>query len=388
MSLREVGWGLFLAGLPFAHFLLPHTIQQWQTQTLWAQAWLVALFGFSLGQTKSTLGNLPLGCWLVWIGLSVMWTWVSYLHKDAGHPVGLLPPFLHFLCVVIFYLAATTYWTPELLSRLLTWLAYAGLILVCYGFLQLIHFDQFYKTIDSSPDLLGRDVVLGTMGNPTHFGNHLALLLPIFLWQPQWPWKIVAVLATVLMIFTKSTSAVICGWAVWMLWGFFETKWLGWTIGATGLAVGGAVFLANRDWFNLSGRWEAWQAFWQHYLAGDHKHQITGAGLGRVMLDSSQNYPGWPSAGSEKWRHIHNGFFQILIEQGVIGLGVVLWGVVHAIHRWWRLPRTPMAKTLAGIGVAFLMLNQVNFIDHFWVLASLGLVAYCGVYVLSHAEVA
>lgn len=384
MSIREVCWGVFLVGLPFAHFFCPYPIDinQYAAQNFWAYGGLAVLFGLSLSQHSEPRSprNLPLACWMIWTVVSVLWIWADVMRRAQQHPIGLLPPFIHYMGVIFFYLAATRQWTPAVLSRLLTWVAYSGMVVVAYGVLQVFGMDQFYRQLVA---YLPKDVLMGTIGNPTHFGLHLALLLPIFLWQPQWWWKLVAVMATGLVGLTLSTSALVLTWGVWLWWGWHEQRRVCWVVGLGGGLLGLLLFWRFPVWLNAEGRVQFWQYLWQLYMVGQQKLQITGAGLGRVLNDSLQNLPGWPSS----WRHAHQEFFQILIEQGVIGLSLVCWGLGDAIRRWGRLPPTPLAKMLAGIGMVFLFSSLLHFSAHLWILSSLGLVAYCGVYVLSAEEV-
>lgn len=381
MGIQETCWGVFLAGLPFAHAVIfPSNLSIWRAQTFWAQGWIVALFGMTLiYSTKSPMiSNRPLGWWIVWTGLSVVWTWMTYLRNYQEHPLGLLAPSFHYLCVVFFFMAATRQWTAGMLQRLLRWIAWSGVILVGYGLLQYVGFDQFYRSMDVSAT---SDVLMGTLGNPTHFGTHLALLLPVFLWQPSRWWLFIAMLSTGLIVLTRSTSAVVCGYLVWIGWSLLEQKpW--WMVG--GLGVGGTLLIgwlirSDSSWVNPEGRLSMWSYLWQRYLDGEGKQQILGAGLGRIFNDATRNLPGWPAG----WRHAHCEYLQVLIEQGVVGFGVVLWGIWDAVNRWRHLPRTGLSNALAGIGGVFLLAGAVNFPAHLWVLGSLGLVAYCGMYVLS-----
>ena len=165
-----------------------------------------------------------------------------------------------------------------------------------------------------------------------------------------------------------------------MWWGWVELP-RRWWIGL--VALSGLMLVwwigTHSYWLNPSGRLETWQAFWQHYLVGDGKQQITGAGLGRMMGDSHQGLAGWPQVGSNVFRHAHCEYFQVLIEQGIIGLGLVLWAFWDATQRWRRLPRSPLVKTLGGCGVLVLLAACVNNSAHYWVLGLFGLLSYCGI---------
>ena len=378
MSLREVCWGVYLVGLPFAHFLLwTKGLNQYHLQNFWAYGGLTLLLGLSLVDGESRpLRNWPLACWLLWTTWSLLWMWKRMMVTNQLHPVGLLPFWIHATSVVWFYLAAVRTWTAELLTRVLRWVAFAGIGLVAYGYLQLAGLDQFYRSTDFS---LQGDVLVGTIGNPTHYGLHLALFLSVWLWQPEWWWKLVAVAASILLPLTLSTSAMLCGMVAWLWWSWHEARVVAWGILGLSLLGFGWLVWHDRLWLDPEGRYAWWTFLWQHYLVGQNKAQITGAGLGRMMLDSLQAVPGWwPS-----WRHAHNEFFQVLIETGVVGLGIVLWGLGERVRCWWALPGTPLAFMLAGIGLVFVLSSLVNFSAHLWLLGVFGLLAYCGIEVLS-----
>ena len=91
-----------------------------------------------------------------------------------------------------------------------------------------------------------------------------------------------------------------------------------------------------------------------------------------------------PNAGHplSTWRHVHNEFFQVAIEYGVIGLTCLLWMVKDCVRDALKLPKTPLVIALTGILLAALMNSQVNFIVHLWAVGSYVLVAYCGLRVI------
>lgn len=381
---REIGWGIYLAGLPFAHFALySKQINQWYAQTFWAEGGIALLCGMALSSGRlPAVRNVPLGCWFAWVCLSTLGLWITFLRHDWGHPIGLLSPLAHVSCLLLWYLAAVGLWSRDVLKGLLRWVAVSGVVILIYGVLQLWHLDQFYRWIDATK--LGQDAVIGTIGNQAYFGMHLAFLLPVFLWLgTRWA-SLAALAASVMALATLSTSALVCVWAAWMWWGWYELP-RRWWIGLVSLSAMGIIWwiLSHPYWLNPSGRLEAWSAFWQHYMVGDGKQQITGAGLGRIMGDSHLGLAGWPHVSTDVFRHAHSEYFQVLIEQGVIGLGLVGWMVWDAVGRWRALPKTPLVKTLGGCGMLVLMAACVNNSFHYWVLGMFGLLAYCGVYVLS-----
>lgn len=82
------------------------------------------------------------------------------------------------------------------------------------------------------------------------------------------------------------------------------------------------------------------------------------------------------------WRHVHNEFFQVAIEYGVIGLIFIFWMIRDCIREVIRLPKTPLVVTLSAILLALGVNSLVNFPVHLWVTGSYALVAYCGLRVV------
>ena len=67
MEKREVGWGIFLAGLPFAHFFW-HGLPIAEAQALWAMLGLLSVVAWTfLAPARLVHINRPLACWLLWI---------------------------------------------------------------------------------------------------------------------------------------------------------------------------------------------------------------------------------------------------------------------------------------------------------------------------------
>lgn len=375
----EIGWVIGLAGLPFAHFLVYAWLDRWQAQTVWMHLWVMALSVWMIAwASRAPIPNRPLAAWFGWLSACSLWTWGQFLTRDQ-YPLLLLMPWMHGIALVAAYLSATACWTRATLQELLCWLARVGLVNVLYGYLQWAGLDQFYRQADA---WTSGDAVVGLIGNQMHFSVYLALLLPIFLWRRTWAWGGVALAAGGLILRSGSATGSLCaGVAVaWWAW----RAWPQWTWALLGVAAcGGALWaLLTPGYLDPHGRVETWSRLWSAYLSGEGKRQITGVGLGHLMAASTLQ----PPTGAAVWRHAHSEWLQALIEQGVIGVGLLGWIVAAAIRRIWRHRRDAMMCCLGGVFAAFLVSSLTGFPAHLWVLGSLALTAYGGVYVLTAEE--
>lgn len=376
----EVGWVLFLAGLPFSHFLFYAWLDRWQAQTTWAHLWVIALFASTLClSSRPTIPNVSLASWSAWISVTFLWTWVGFLKNDQ-YPLMLLMPWMHLIVLLAAYHAAMQLWTRMSVQELLCWMARAGLAGVLYGYCQWVGLDQFYRQSDAW--MIG-DAVVGNVGNQMHFSVYLALLLPVFLWRNLWRWHLVTLGALGLIVCSDSATGTFCAGAAlaWWTW----RQWPRWTaLPLCGVAVMcGWWVMTHLAYLNPHGRLEVWSDLWTRYLVGEGKRQITGVGLGHIMAASTMHPPGGPAV----WRHAHSEWLQAFIEQGLIGVSLLGWLVASTVRRVWRLRQDELAVCLGGIFLVFLLSSLIGFPAHLWILGSLGLTAYCGLVVLQRDPV-
>jgi len=370
MNVREVGWLIFLVGLPFAHLLFRPHLDIWHGQAVWAQGWIITLFALSLGsESKPLTPNRPLAAFVAWIGLITLWAWVHTIIKQKIYPVPMLQGVGHLLLLVMVYSAAMTTWTTRFVGHLTRWMAYMGIVVLLYCGLQLLNLDQFFTQLDTS---IKRDALVGTVGNPSHLATHLSLLLPLcLLWTPWWSIAVIGVLLMTQSLGGQVAALAIGAWWVWHT----NRRWL-WVVGLCGL-VGGVWLLTHLDSFNPHGRLKAWGMFYQMF----QQRPITGLGAGSIMefsrtiTDGTNFFFGW--------RHVHNEFFQAAIEYGVIGVGFIGWMMWELVGSLRRLHKTPLVVALSAILIAFGMNSLVNFPAHLWVTGSYAFVAYCGLRVLA-----
>lgn len=372
MGWGQIGWVLFLAGLPLSHFLTK-AMDLWHTQAMWADLWVGLLFLSSLMVGIKIRPNRPLGAWAIWVFLNVGWLWhILFISKDI-YPLPLLMPTLHLLTILLFWIAASAWDIPQV-ERLMTWVARIAVVVSFYGLLQCLNLDQFFADRDLSNH---KDALVGTIGNSSHFATYLALTLPVMLIQRGKVWKGLVGLNMVLLLLTKSISgqfAAFCG-LVWMAW-HLHRRWL-WGLGLVGLIALGYVW-CHHDVINPHGRLAAWKVFFTLF----HMKPITGFGPG-FILELSKQIPS--DSPIFQWRHVHNEPFQVALEQGVIGLGLMGWAVWESWAKVWRAQKTPLLIALSAMWLVFLLNSLTNFPGHLWMLSSLGLLAYCGIHTLTES---
>lgn len=376
---REIGWGVFLAGLPFAHLLFrpksglllqPTGLDFWHSHALWAHGWIILLTCAWISKGGLPIRSKALAACVGWVGLCWLWAWNMSVVKLKLYPLVLSLGLLHVVSLVLFYLSATAQWTRESLQHLLRWIAMTAWVVVAYCGLQAMNLDQFTANIDNHSG----DLMVGTIGNPTHLAAHLAFLLPLVLLQQRLAWRLLACVMVVMIFMTKSVAGIgSAGIALVVWWWASHPKW---AFGVVGLCfVGGVIVLLNRQ-FNTHGRLAAWAEFWEVF-----RHQpILGYGAGFVMEFSRTVKETSPIF---KWRHVHNEFFQIAIEHGVIGLSLVGWFLWETLQQARRAMQAPEGRALAAVLAAFLVNALVHFTAHLWVLGAFGLVAVCGLRVLA-----
>ena len=372
MAWGQLGWLVWLAGLPLAPFLLPKTLDLYHAQMTWFHAGLGVMGACALTSQRLGVPNKPLACWMGWGALLSLWWWTQTLLQQKAFAFPLLMGFGHLMTLGLFFALYTQTWTPQTLPTLLRGLAVTGAVLTVYGVLQLWNLDQFFN--DTSQ---GRDIVHGTLGNPNHFGCYLALMLPLFLLQPERWWRYLAAIALLLIICTQSVGAYAAtGASLLYGLGVWKPKWVLPALAVGAIALWVALLLVPR-FTNPEGRWEAWGTFGRMFLA----KPLTGWGPGFIHA--------WSQTVTEgpmfQWRHAHNEYLQVAVEQGLLGLSILGWMLASTAQKAWRLRHDPVGLACGMLVVALAVNSLVNFPAHLVVISSLGLVAVSSLWILDAA---
>lgn len=372
---REIGWGLCLAGLPFAPFFC-HRLDLWHIQTLWMQAWVIGFFGVYVFEGKSAKCNLPLGLWVTYLLGTTLWTWTHLMMTQGIYPSTMLMGLMHLLVLLGFYLAATAAWTSALVNRLLRWMAWSGMICIIYSFFQWANLDPLFTNLDNKNTTLHvRDVVHGMTGNPTHYGAYLSLLIPVLLYRTGKGWVVAWGTALGLIVASHSATALVASVVVSLYCWWFRNRQVCLRIVVATVALMSVYVLTQHNALNAYGRFAAWKVFWALGL----RHPWIGFGLGSIMDYSHLIKEGSPIY---HWRHAHNEYLQIVVEQGRIGFILVTAMGIAVVRKGLRLPQ-PLQATLLGVLLAFALNSCLNFAAHLWVLGCMPLMAYCAIYAIA-----
>ena len=376
MTLREAVqrllWTLTLAVLPWSPLVLMPYFSPWQAQAMWAQGWIIVLTGVWIASQARPIQNRAVGTWLTMVCLVALMAWGEVMIRHKVYPAIRLMGVSHFLLLVLFYLAATALLRPGTIAWLCRALAWSGALMVAYGYLQWANLDPLFKNMDwGAPD-----AVVGMIGNGTHFGTYLALLLPFFLARKGWGWIGCWLAALVLIAFTHSSTAYLMAFvlSVGMWWGK-SRRVASWLLGV-GLLVGVVAVAVHPRLLNLEGRWEAWTAFGRYA----NYNAVLGVGLGAVYDISSTIEKTSPIY---QWRHVHNEYYQLFIEQGFLGVGCFVGLVWSLTRRLRRLAWTWTQRTCAWVLVGFGLCSLTSYPAHLWALGSLALFSYCSLIVLT-----
>lgn len=383
MSLGEISWILFLAGLPFAP-LINQKLDLWHGQGLWASLWIGLLFGLSIftGQKKLTTGNKPLAAWLILTFIWVLWSLTKGIMVNKQYNLALFLPMLHILSIVLFCFSANNTWSRSFIERLMKAIAISASVLVAYGLCQAVGFDPIFKDLDASKKT---HEVVGLIGNPSHFGIYLAVILPIF-WAIRTSHSYLTQLGIwslliILLFRNASVSGILSATLASIVWWLYHNKKA--AIGIGSLLVLAITLLYFNDVADAasirmimtdSGRLATWEALSK--LIG--KSPLFGLGPGALSF-ISQSFTG-PLTG---WRHAHNEFLQLTIEQGLAGLAILGWFLYDLAQRVLKLEAEPLVPALASVITAFLFSSFLSYPAHLWMIGSVGLFAICAINVLS-----
>jgi len=375
MRRREIGWAIFLAGLPFSPFIFFQTLDLWHSEALWAQSWVILLFALSLGSnvSRSWITNKPLAALIIWAAAVFLWKWNTTMLKMNIYPLPMLMGMGHLFIIVLFYLTAIRTWSFRTIQVLLKWIGVSGALVLAYCIVQLLNLDQFLNNIDSWTK---EDALVGTIGNPSHLGTQLALLTPVFFYNKGWYWKVLGFTSIGVAVATGSTGALVAlGIGLcYLLW--FYNRWASGLLSLCGVGALSYLVIYKSNLVDFNGRLDAWSEFFKMF-----KHEpITGKGLGFIMENSRQDIPNTILL---KWRHVHLEYFQVAIELGLIGLSLLFWLIYDTIKKVFMTRTSRELVTLSTILLIFMINSLVSYPAHLWVLGSFGLLAYSGIYVLA-----
>lgn len=364
-----------LALLPWSALLFPK-LNIWTGQGHFFQIGLLVIFSLSFFEKKrlEPISNKSLGLFTLWLGILTCYLWARNLELTNKYPVLIFMPFFNYLCFVLFYKLSCEYLVKKDIERTLKWLSYSVFLVLIYCVLQKLNLDQFYNGFGTGVGIRRAELV-GTIGNPSHLGGYLALCQPLYFDKGLFN-KIALVLLWVIILMTQSASGLLVA-VVILFYHLIATKKWKCLAGLVLAGVIGGVVLSSKlhGFFGFSHRLEIWQVLFDIFK----QKPITGQGLG-ILNAIKPSVEGIVSV----WRHAHCEPYQLAIEAGVIGLGLLIYG----IYSWFLSLNSVdvLSIRISAIFIGFIVLSLMTFPAHLWLLASMGMIGYSFIYALKGEE--
>ena len=372
MRRGELGWAICLAGLPWSFFLIrlltPFTqLDIWHANALWMQLATLILAGVQ-ASTQQPLTRLPAACWwfVSWVSGSLLWIFAGLLRTGLLYPTPMLMGVanLWLILLVVLLLSSCSLSALQSIAQGVFW---SGTGLIVYGWLQAMNLDPFFKYIDGSRTT---DLIVGTIGNPTHFACQLALWCPLALIQPGWR-KLWMLPALGLIGLCSSATAMVLTMLLGLGWVWTQSKKMAWMSVATMALTGAGWGWTHPAWLNPHGRFHTWQAWWPVLM----EHSVVGAGLG-FTKQLADRLP--VEHLLSQWKHLHNEYLQLWIETGLIGMGLLGWLGWHLWQRRHHGERHAFRWACGWMLVLCCLMACLSFPFHLWQVGGLGLFAMCG----------
>ena len=346
-------------------------IDIWHATGQFVQLGILILFSYSFFEKSKPvqLLNKPLGSLICWAGLVTGYYWISVFSETKHYPVKIFMPFFNLLCLVWLYKIIVEYATSGCIEKILKWAKYSILLILFYCTLQYLSLDQFFRSIDIG---IRKDMLVGTIGNQSHLAGFLAIVQPLFFKKNRQD-ILSLILLWLIITLTTSASGFLCGLAVIGFWLFFNYKKtaISFSIISVGLIV--AIFIKYSVYFSSSGRFEMWVKVLDIF----RDKPITGFALGSFGALKIKT--------SGHWQHLHNEFYQIAFELGIIGLVLVLW-CIWDYFKTFRTIKSDTTIKLASIFFGFCLLGLMTFGAHLWLISVYGMFAYASLYALKNRE--
>jgi O-antigen ligase len=226
------------------------------------------------------------------------------------------------------------------------------------------------------------------LGHPNHLASYVNLILPFgiacYLLSNERLWKWLSALTVVLGVVALALSQSRGGYLafaaiiVYATWHFAKTRWQRalLTVAFASLAVG--VYVLLKQWNpghfdeytndnSLWGRLLLWDTAWNLFLSSP----LHGVGISTFSFLYQQFLPNIPDLGLDLNLEVHNIYFELLAETGILGFlsffGVVVMAYREARHQW---PSADWFQHALAFGVAAGIVGALvgEFFDHsiFW----------------------
>lgn len=216
-------------------------------------------------------------------------------------------------------------------EHVLTGIAILAALEAVYGLMQVNGIDPFF---DVEPAFKLK--ALGTVGHYTFFGPFVGLGAVAFLARGvKNYWNLLGLALCIAGVLASDSTMAAVGTGAGLLYVLWR-RYPEWTVvcGILGAVVLASVWVAVPDaqFFSFTGR----LTIWPYGVSAWLEHPIVGHGPGSWY----GKYPSWnvgESVGT-RWDQLHQDYLQCLVEQGAIGLLLVLGGLALAFRSFLRMP--------------------------------------------------
>ena len=366
LSLIKKTLFVLFCGLPFANFFL-QKVDIWHSQGYFFQFGALVLYCLHIFRK-----NKELSIFLFWSGLTTFCWFISFQIRNNQYAAKLFFPFFNLLCMVIFYDLLTKYLDKKIAFKLFKTISIVTLIVMIYCIFQILNLDQFYKPSGSET----KKEIVGIIGNPMHLAHYLAISIPFFFALKPIYAKTLVSLALLVIFFTGSVSGIAVAISIIAYCLYFKRIFKVKELILTGLIGSNLLVWKFHNLHNLikdftfsSGRINLWKFFYPMF----QKQCYTGWGLG--IVNEVAKVP--QAAG---WRHLHFELYHFGIELGLIGVGIIIWGIIAYYKKFIRSQKDDTAIISVGVFTAFFLCSFFGFPAHLWLLSSLGMFGYAGLY--------
>ncbi len=342
--------------LPFSCFLFTK-LDIWHTQGYFAQLLILILYSLHLYSKSKPFATL-----FLWSGIMTLFYCITTQVSNKQLPILLFLPFFNFVCMAILFDIITRYAKKEIFETILKWYPIILLIMCIYAILQKLSLDQFFTHFNTKglPD-----EIVGTIGNPMHFSHYLTICLPMtFCWVNKYRNALILLILFAISL-TGSLSGLLISLILITFYSFYHKLFSKREI-CLFLTLVVLFLLYKRPdprFFSDSSR----IAVWKQYLEVFKEKPITGWGIG--IINALSNKEGI----TFRWRHLHNEFFHFTVELGLVGIGLIIWGIVDYFK---RLKKDTVGLSINCIFIGFLLCSLLGYPVHLWLLSTMGLSAY------------
>jgi len=376
-----------ILGINIAPFLFFKT-DIWNAQGIWVQLCLVLAVSYSFfdNPKKVLIKNKALMFLFGWVCVRAGITMfnshlINRFHAQTFYPIW------NFVMIICLYQLIVQYLNIKQITKILGYLrwVFIGTLLLCV--LQHFGLGQFFEMLHKDNPQFNEyfnNPVVGLIGQPTHLAGLLGMSLPLLFLNKRRVDYLAMGLCWIILLFFTGTSKndpAISGVAVGLVVTFyylFQTKRKVFNKVLLLVILVGIVslFILPKDvllkYVSSQGRYDLWARYWP--IAKDHF--IMGAGLGMVQVLGI-------NVGYTHPVHLHNEFYQILVELGFVGLIAFLYLVFDYFSQEAFEQTEVILKT---IFLGFLVSCFFNYTAHLWFPSVIAVFAYSSMYAINNEE--